>query len=183
MSKHYAYQTHGLYKSLVADIIHVLSYGACDNEKELLDNLPGIPTGVPSMSIHFSVTRNGTIIVDAQDEGNELAYWRLDQEDTKIDVERSAIMSIGRLQSTLERFWDTLVAKCTRIDTHHRRGVARATMITNRVYFADRVLKSWLTNKCIDVTIRPGEIRIGNDVYHINRSWRRDVRGMLAQGV
>lgn len=182
MSNHYAYQIHGLYKSLVADVIHVLSYGACDREKELLDNLPSIPSGVTNMSIHFSVTLNGTIIVDAQNDGTELVYWELDQVDTKIDVERSAIMSICRLQSTFERFWDTLVSKCTRIDTHHRRGVARATMITNRTYFADRILKSWLSNKCVDVTIRPGEIRIGNDVYHMNRSWRRDIRGMIAQG-
>jgi len=179
MSNHYAYQTHGMYKNLVADIVHSLRKGDWPNEKEVLESLPAIPAGRGDMSIHFCVTKQGSIVLIAMEGTTELAHWHLDASDTGVVVDEASIMSIGRLQNTLEHFWDAYINKCTRIDmNHHRRGMTPQTM-RSRHYFADQALRSWLEHKCVDITLRPGEVRIGNDVYHTNRSWRRSVRDMV----
>ena len=183
MSNHYAYQTHKLYRGLVCDIVHSLREGEWECEKELMDAMHPIPSGVSDLCIHFAVTKFGALELIATSADDTVARWLLDAACTHIDISRNSIMSIGRLQNTFERFWDTYISKCTRIDMHHKRRGTHAPIMNSRVYFADQVIKSWLNNGCIDIVVQPGEIRIGNQAYHTNRSWRRNVRELMGQDV
>ena len=177
-------QTHKAYTSLVCDLVYALREGDWDKEAEVIQGLATIPSDVPDLEIQFAVTKVGSITMSATGEGSVLATWLLLPTVTGIEDKPTAIMQIGRLQAALETFWDTLQSKCMRVDMQHRRSGPAAGVMSSRTFFSDRMLRLWLGDHVgMIFTVRPGEIKVGTDRYHLNRSWRRDIRGMLAQGV
>lgn len=183
MTNHYAYQLHGAYKNLVSDVVHALRGSEWPEEVRVLDALPGIPSGVPDLDVQFIVTKMGSISLSATSGDSVLALWRLEPEVTGINEGTYQLMMIGKMQAAFDRFWDVFHSKCTRIDmNHNRRGVHAPTM-NSRIFFTEKVLRLWLSESVgLVFRIRPGEISVGQDLYHTNRSWRRNVRELVGLG-